>query len=183
MADIKSVTSISITDSGNLYGGVPAITFTGGFADSSDEIKFGTNSLDMSVNSYTFRDSGVTSMDGWVSFWLWADSGSLPEGSNIKPLWEMGLKDSSFDYRRRFGTNASGQIVSQNKYTNSGSLFTWSNQGSPGFIAEKQWNHILFAFDGDNSGFATRKAELYVNNSRTYYTNSTSFGAYDHVSA
>ena len=102
MALLKEVTSINLTDSGNHYDVAPTISFVGGFADSSDKIKFGNNSLDLGVNSYTYTVDSNTSMDGFIGFHLWIDSGALPDSANapIAALWEMGMHENSATRRR-----------------------------------------------------------------------------------
>jgi len=186
MALIKEVTSISLTDSGQLYTTAPSITFTGGFADSSDKIKFGNNSLDLGTNSYTYTvDSTDTSMDGFIAFHLWVDSGALPDsaGANLKPLWEMGVNGNGA-FRRRFGLNSGGQLQSATKFTNVNSIVTWyvGPYGTDERVQEGQWNHISLSFTGADQGFATRRADVYINGVRTYYTNSSSFSGFFHDS-
>ena len=186
MALIKEVTSISLTDSGQLYTTAPSITFTGGFADSSDKIKFGNNSLDLGTNSYTYTvDSTDTSMDGFIAFHLWVDSGALPDsaGANLKPLWEMGVNGNGA-FRRRFGLNSGGQLQSATKFTNVNSIVTWyiGPYGTDERVQEGQWNHISLSFFGADQGFATRRADVYINGVRTYNTNSSSFAGFFHDS-
>jgi len=186
MALFKKVTSISLTDSGHFYTTAPSITFTGGFANSSDKIKFGNNSLDLGTNSYTYSvDSADTSMDGFIAFWLWVDSDALPDsaGSNLKPLWEMGVYANGAN-RRRFGLNSGGQLVSTTKYANKSNLITWYNTpyGTDERVQEGQWNHISLSFYGADQGWATRRADVYINGVLTYYTNSTSFAGFFHDS-
>lgn len=177
MAQIKHLSSITLTDSGQLYSIAPTATFTGGFADSSDHIKFGNNSLDMATNHYIYElDSGeASSPDGFFAFWLWVDSDALPDsaGSNLKPLVEFG--DGQNFNRRRLGVDNLGRLKSTLKYANANSFWTWENQGSYGRITENQWNHIIFAFSGADQGSGTRRAEVAINGVRTYYTNSTAF--------
>ena len=178
MALIKEVTSISLTDSGHFYTTAPSITFTGGFADSSDQIKFGNNSLDLGTNSYTYSvDSTDTSMDGFIAFHLWVDSGALPDSATapIAALWEMGMEENGAD-RRRFGLNSGGQLQSASKYTNPNNRETWyqvSPYNTDERVQEGQWNFISLSWFGNDQGFATRRADIYINGVRTYYTNGT----------
>lgn len=177
MAQIKHLTDITLTDSGLMYSLAPTVKFTGGFADSSDHIKFGNNSLDMAANHYIYElDSGeASSPDGFFAFWLWVDSDALPDssGSNLKPLVEFG--DGQNFNRRRLGVDNLGRLKSTQKYANANSFWTWENQGSYGRITENQWNHVIFAFSGADQGSGTRRAEVAINGVRTYYTNSTAF--------
>lgn len=179
MAKLTKLSNISLAQGGRYYTTAPTIQFHGGFPDSSDHIKFGSNSLDAYNNHWSwYVDSTANSLDGFVAFWLWLDSGALPDsaGSNMKPLWEMGDNVGvGQDFRRRFGVDNLGRIKSTNKYTNPNSVFTWENQGSPSRLTEGQWNHIIFGFAGPNSGTATRRAEAAINGDRVYYTNSTAF--------
>lgn len=177
MAQIKHLSSITITDSGQLYVLSPTISFTGGFADSSDHVKFGNNSLDMANNYYQWdldSPGNPESPDGMIAFWLWVDSDALPDssGSNLKPIMEIGSINTN---RRMIGVDNLGRLKSTLKYANANSIFTWENQGAYGRITENQWNHVIFSFSGANSGFATRRAEIAINGVRTYYTNSTGF--------
>lgn len=187
MTSLGKVSSINITDSGNgLYTFAPSITFTGGFVEPSDEIKFGNNSLDMANYSYTYEVDSNTSMNGFLAFWLWVDSAALPDsaGSNMKPLWEMGVQANGAS-RRRFGVDNLGRIKSTNKYNNANTITTWENQGSlndSDRIVENRWNHVIFGFAGADQGFATRRAEVMINGTRVYYTNSTSFAGFFHDS-
>ena len=177
MAQIKHLSSITITDSGELYALAPSISFTGGFADSSDHIKFGNNSLDMAKNHFIYElDSGeASSPDGFFAFWLWVDSDALPDssGSNLKPLVEFG--DGPNFNRRRLGVDNLGRLKSTLKYANANSFWTWENQGTYNRITEGQWNHVIFSFSGADQGSGTRRAEVAINGVRTYYTNSTAF--------
>ena len=177
MAQVKHLSSITLTDSGQLYTIAPTATFTGGFADSSDHIKFGNNSLDMANNHYIYElDSGeASSPDGFFAFWLWVDSDALPDsaGSNLKPLVEFG--DGQNFNRRRLGVDNLGRLKSTLKYANANTFWTWENQGSYGRITEGQWNHVIFGFSGADQGSGTRRAEVAINGVRTYYTNSTAF--------
>ena len=177
MAQIKHVTDITITDSGQLYSIAPTPKFTGGFADSSEHIKFGNNSLDMANNHYIYElDSGeASSPDGFFAFWLWVDSDALPDsaGSNLKPLVEFG--DGQNLNRRRLGVDNLGRLKSTLKYANANSFWTWENRNPYGRITEGQWNHVIFSFSGADAGPATRRAEVAINGVRTYYTNSTAF--------
>jgi len=186
MALIKEVTSISLTDSGQFYATAPDISFVGGFADSSDKIKFGSNSLDLAQNSYTYTVDSNTSMDGFIGFHLWVDSGALPDssGANLKPLWEMGT-NSNGAFRRRFGLNSVGRLQSATKFVNRNGYVTWylNNQyNTDERVQEGQWNFISLSFTGDDQGFATRRADVYINGVRTYTTNSTSFAGFFHDS-
>jgi len=182
MAFLKSLSSISLVDSGEYYTYQPNVKFIGGFPDSSDHIRFGNNSLDMSENSYTYEVDSNTSMDGFIAFWLWVDSGGLPDsaGANLKPLWEMG-ENGNGAFRRRFGVDNTGQLVAATKFTNVNNITDWHNQGAS-LIQENQWNHISLSFYGADQGFATRRADVYINGVRTYYTNSTSFSGFFHDS-
>lgn len=190
MTLLKSVSSVTRVDSGRYYTSAPSIEFIGGFAevDSSKQIKFGDNSLDMHQHSYTFPvDSVDTSMNGFLAFWLWVDSAGLPDsaGSNMKPLWEMGVYANGA-FRRRFGVDHLGRIASTNKYVNANNITTWENQSGlnndSDRIIENQWNHVIFGFAGADQGFATRRAEVMINGTRVYYTNSTGFSGFFHDS-
>ena len=189
MTQLGQVTSLTLTDSGEYYTFLPTVAFLGGFpeADSSKPIKFGDNSLDMHEHSYTFAvDSVDTSMNGFLAFWLWVDSAALPDsaGSNMKPLWEMGVNDNGAS-RRRFGVDNLGRIKSTNKHINANTITTWENQGGlndSDRILENRWNHVIFSFAGADQGFATRRAEVMINGTRVYYTNSTSFAGFFHDS-
>jgi hypothetical protein len=186
MALLKGIKTITLDDSGEYYTTNPTVRFKGGFADSSDQIKFGNNSLDMAENHWTYEVDSNTSMDGLIAFWLWVDSGALPEsaGSNLKPLWEMGVHANGA-FRRRFGVNSGGQLQSATKFTNVNSLVTWYNSFSGNVderIQENQWNHVMLSFQGADQGFATRRADVMINGKRTYYTNSTSFSGFFHDS-
>lgn len=186
MAQIKPISQINLSDSGQLYTIAPTATFTGGFADSSDKIKFGNNSLDLSQNSYTYTVDSNTSMDGFIGFHLWLDSGALPDssGANLKPLWEMGV-NANGAFRRRFGLNSGGQIQSATKFVNVNGYSTWylNNQyNTDERVQEGQWNFISLSFTGDDQGFATRRADVYINGVRTYYTNGTGLSGFFHDS-
>lgn len=186
MALLKGIKTITLDDSGEYYTSNPTVRFKGGFADSSDQIKFGNNSLDMGENHYTYEVDSNTSMDGFIAFWLWVDSGSLPDsaGSNLKPLWEMGVNGNGA-FRRRFGVNSGGQLQAATKFTNVNNITTWYNSFSGNVderIQENQWNHISLSFFGADQGFATRRADVYINGKRTYYTNSSSFAGFFHDS-
>lgn len=177
MALLKEVTSINLTDSGNHYDVAPTISFVGGFADSSDKIKFGNNSLDLGVNSYTYTVDSNTSMDGFIGFHLWVDSGALPDSANapIAALWEMGMHANGAT-RRRVGLNSGGQLQSASKYSNANNRETWyqvSPYNTDERVQEGQWNFISLSWFGNDQGFATRRADIYINGVRTYYTNGT----------
>ena len=187
MAELKKLTSVTVQQGGRYYTSAPTVQFHGGFADSSDHIKFGNNSLDMGANHWTYPvDSADESMNGFIAFWLWVDSGGLPDsaGSNLKPLWEMGVNENGAS-RRRFGVDNLGRIKSTNKYINANTITTWENQGElndSDRILENQWNHVIFSFAGADQGFATRRAEVMINGTRVYYTNSTGFAGFFHDS-
>ena len=187
MAELKRLSNITLGQGGRYYTTAPTVQFHGGFADSSDHIKFGTNSLDMEENHWTYYvDSLDTSMNGFLAFWLWVDSDALPDsaGSNLKPLWEMGVNANGAS-RRRFGVDNLGRIKSTNKYINANTITTWENQGSlndSDRILENRWNHVIFGFAGADQGFATRRAEVMINGTRVYYTNSSGFAGFFHDS-
>jgi hypothetical protein len=186
MADLKKLNNVSVTQGGRYYTSAPSVSFIGGFPDSSDHIKFGSNSLDMGENSYTYEVDSNTSMDGFIAFWLWVDSDALPDsaGANLKPLWEMGVHANGA-FRRRFGVNSAGQLQAATKHSNVNNLVTWYNSFSGNVderIQEGQWNHISLSFYGADQGFATRRADVRINGNRTYYTNSTSFAGFFHDS-
>ena len=182
MAELKKLSNITLHQGGRYYTSAPTVQFHGGFPNSSDHIKFGNNSLDASVNHFKhIVDSSQRSDNGFVAFWLWVDSGALPDsaGSNLKPLWEMGDRAGSTLYRARYGVDNLGRIRSTPKYTNGGSISTWENQGGlndSDRIVEGRWNHVIFGFAGANQGLATRRGEVAINGTRVYYTNGSGFG-------
>ena len=184
MTLLKGVSSVTRVDSGRYYTSAPNVEFIGGFVDHTADsfVKFGDNSL--RADSFSFShivDSTAESLDGFVAFWLYVDSGGLPDsaGSNLKPLWEMGSRSGGINYRRRFGVDNLGRIKSTDKLQNPNTITTWENQGGltdSDRISENQWNHIIFSFKGANSGFSTRRGEVAINGTRVYYTNGSHFG-------
>jgi len=188
MALLKEVNKVNLTDSGNMYTTAPTLSFTGGFADrvDSDKVKFGNNSLPLGTHSYTYSVDSNTSMDGFIGFHLWVDSDALPDsaGAPLAALWEMGVNENGAN-RRRFGLNNLGQLQSATKYTNANTKVTWytpSAYTTDERVQEGQWNFISLSFNGADQGFGTRRADVYINGVRTYYTNSTGFAGFFHDS-
>ena len=175
MAVLKKVNALSITDSGERYFAAPTITITGGHVDSSDQVRYGNNSLDAAVNSYTIPiDSSDKSMDGFIAGWVYLDSDALPDSANPNPLpiFEWGLAENGA-VRRRWGIDSNGDLISANKYANANNIETWKNQGETESFQAGQWNHFSISFFGADAGFATRRADIYINGNRNYYTNGT----------
>lgn len=188
MTQLQGLTAISITDSGQNYlASGTSLTFSGGgiTRDSSNRIKFGDNSLDMDLHSYSFYadpDSSPNpgrSLDGWLAFWMWVDSGAFTGlGSKLLPLYELGDKlvapETDYSYRNRFGINSSGKIADVNKYSNNG-LSVQRSSYSPS-VVEGQWNHIFMSISGADSDFASRQMTITINGERAYQTNGSGFG-------
>ena len=178
MAVLKQVNALSLTDSGERYFAAPLITMSGGHVVTSNKVRYGNNSLNAGVNSWTYNQTQANgnSMDGFIAGWVWLDSGALPDsaGANPIPIFEWGTNGNGAA-RRRWGIDNDGDLISANKYTNFNHLETWKNQSETESFQEGQWNHFSVSFYGANSGFATRRADIYINGNRNYYTNGTHF--------
>ena len=57
MAVLKQVNALSLTDSGERYFAAPKITLSGGHVVTSNKVRYGNNSLNAGVNSWTYNQT------------------------------------------------------------------------------------------------------------------------------